>query len=142
MAKGNKNQIIETPRGRIIRVKWQGGRTTCRLLWKKGFAPERTRQMQTVQACVDMAVLRYCQPYIPMRTGMLMRSGDLGTEAGAGVVRYIAPYAHRLYYGKDFNFDRTAHPNAGPLWFDRMLVDHKGDILREAAATAGGKAHE
>lgn len=141
MAK-RKSKSIEAPRGKIISVRLSDTRITCRLLWNKGFAPYRTAQMQSVQACVDMAVLRYCQPYIPMQTGMLMRSGDLGTEVGSGVVRYVAPYAHRLYYGKNFNFDRTAHPNASALWFDRMMVDHKGDILREAAARAGGKAHE
>ena len=76
-----------------------------------------------------------------MQSGFLMRSGDLGTVIGSGEVSYIAPYAHRLYYGISFHFDKSAHPNAGALWFERAMIDHKADILRGAAARAGGNAH-
>lgn len=134
--------IIRTPRGQIFRVRLKNGRVTCALRWNPGFGAQRTAQFQTVQAYVDNAVLLYCPPYTPMRTGMLMRSGELGTVIGSGEVRYVAPYARRLYYGIHFNFDRTAHPNAGALWFERMKIDRKGDILRGAAARAGGTAHE
>ena len=83
----------------------------------------------------------YSRPYLPMQTGMLMRSGDLGTVIGSGEVSYIAAYAHRLYYGTHFKFDRSAHPDAGALWFERMKAAHREDILRGAAARAGGEAH-
>lgn len=137
-----KKSIIRTPRGQIFQVKLKSGRVTCALRWNPDFGAQRMAQFQTVQAYVDNAVLLYCTPYIPMRTGMLMRSGELGTVVGSGEVCYVAPYAHRLYYGTHFNFNHTAHPNAGALWFERMKIDRKGDILRGAAAKAGGTAHE
>ena len=132
---------IETPRGKLVQIKFKGGRVSCRLTWNRDFGPRRTSQFQSVQEYVDAAVLRYCRPYVPMQSGFLMRSGDLGTVIGSGEVSYIAPYAHRLYYGVSFTFDTSAHPSAGALWFERAMIDHKADILRGAAKLAGGKAH-
>ena len=132
---------IETPRGKLIQIHFKNGSVSCRLTWNPGFGSQRTAKFQSVQSYVDSEVLRYCGPYVPFRTGMLMRSGELGTAIGSGKVSYIAPYARRLYYGTHFNFDRTGHPNAGPLWLERMKIDHRKDLLRGVAAIVGGKAH-
>ena len=135
------NIRIETPRGKLYPVKRGSGRVTCTLRWNPGFRNERTRAFTDAQSYVDSEVLRLCGPYVPFQTGMLMRSGELGTVIGSGEVRYIATYSHRLYYGTHFHFDQTAHPRAGAMWFDRMKVDHADSILRGAAALAGGKAN-
>lgn len=132
---------IETPRGSLVQLHFKNGKVSCRLTWNPGFGPQRSAKFQDVQSFVDSEVLRYCGPYVPFQTGMLMRSGELGTVIGSGEVSYIAPYAHRLFYGVNFHFDTNAHPNAGAKWFDRAMIDHKADILRGAAARAGGKAH-
>lgn len=129
---------IETPRGRLVQLHYKTGKVSCRLTWNPGFGAQRTSVFGDVQSFVDSEVLRRCGPYVPFRTGMLMRSGELGTVIGSGEVSYIAPYARRLYYGTRFHFDQTAHPNAGPLWFERMKIDHKEAILRGAAKLAGG----
>ena len=79
-----------------------------------------------------------------MKVSELMAGVTPSAEfAGAvtGKVSYIAPYARRLYYGTHFNFDRTGHHNAGPLWLERMKIDHRKDLLRGVAAIVGGKAH-
>lgn len=136
-----KRPRIVTPRGSLIQVRFKNGQVSCRLIWNPGFGSQRTMCFQNLQSFVDSEVLRYCGPYVPFQTGMLMRSGELGTVIGSGEVSYVAPYAHRLYYGTRFNFDRTTHPNAGALWFARMKIDHKGDILRGAAKLSGGNAH-
>lgn len=132
---------IETPRGKLVQIHFKNGNVSCRLTWNPGFGSQRSAKFQDVQSFVDSEVLRYCGPYVPFQTGMLMRSGDLGTVIGSGEVSYIAPYAHRLYYGVNFHFDTSAHPSAGALWFERAMIDHKADILRGAAKLAGGKAH-
>lgn len=133
---------IETPHGKLVQVKYKNGRVGCRLTWAPGFGAQRTAAFRNAQEFIDSEVLRYCGPYVPFRTSMLMKSGTLGTVIGSGKVSYIAPYARRLYYGTHFNFDRTGHPDAGPLWLERMKIDHRKDLLRGVAAIVGGKAHD
>lgn len=36
----------------------------------------------------------------------------------------------------DLNYNKSAHPKAGPFWFERMKADRKGDILKAAQAAA------
>ncbi|MEG2575885.1 MAG: hypothetical protein RSA41_07615, partial [Christensenella sp.] len=89
------------------------------------------------QMFIDSETLRYCDPLVPMRTGMLKKSGILGTIIGSGEVSYIAPYARRMYYNPNYQFNDA--PNRGAYWFERMKVTHKDAILRGAARLAGGR---
>lgn len=113
----------------------------------------KKRNFSKAQAYVDSEALRLCEPYVPMLTGALVKSGQSGTVVGSGLVRYTAPYARYQYYGrvmigkppkqaanKPLNYTKTVHPQAGALWFERMKFDHKGEILRGAAKITGGKA--
>lgn len=132
----SKDIRIETPRGTLYHTSGRGGRVTARLEWNKGFGADRTQKFQGAQNFVDSEVLRCCAPYVPFQTGMLQKSGILGTVIGSGEVNYIVPYAAPQYYG-------TAHSRGydarrGGLWFERMKVDHKAAILRGAAKFAGG----
>ena len=117
---------IETPRGTIIRT----GENSCELVWKAGFGNERTGMFQRKQVVVDSEVLRYCSPLIPLRTGMLEKSGTLGTVVGSGEVKYITPYARLQYYqtAESREYDRRR----GAKWFERMKTAHKADLLRAA----------
>lgn len=135
------NLRIETPRGKLYQVRRGSGRVTCTLRWNPGFGADRTKAFTDAQSFVDSEVLRLCGPYVPFQTGMLMRSGELGTVVGSGEVSYVAPYAHYLYYGTHLHFYTNEHPRAGALWFERMKASHKSEILRGAAAIAGGGAH-
>lgn len=92
----------------------------------------------SVQRYVDSEVLRLTAPYIPFKTGNLIRSGTLGTVVGSGTVQYVAPYAKRQYYRKGKIGSRT-EPLRGPLWFERMKIDHKAEILAGAKKRTGGK---
>ena len=97
-----------------------------------------------VQRFIDSEVLRKCQPYVPMDTGMLIRSGILHTKIGSGEVKYRTPYARRWYYipasfqggsGKG-----TEALGRGNYWFERMK--NKGGreaILRGAQKLSGAK---
>lgn len=46
-----------------------------------------------------------------------------------GVVKIIhdTPYAARLYYHPEYNFDKTINKNAGGLWWDDYLIGSKKD---------------
>ena len=121
-----------------------------------------------VQAVVDEAVLRYCAPKVPFDTGYLIRQALQASAIGYGMIVYGTPYARYLYYGEVYGPNipileagalagfysppgQRKHPTGraltyqgaperGAYWFERMLPEHRGDIVREAAAAAGGKA--
>lgn len=77
------------------------------------------KKYSAAQKFLDSEVLRDSAPYVPMRTGNLMRSGDAGTNIGSGRVEYNAPYSRRMYYGVGFNFSKDKHPQACAQWFEK-----------------------
>ncbi len=92
------------------------------------------------QRYVDLAVMRYCDKYIPFRTGELKRSRRC-TVVGSGVVKYNAPYARQQYY---HNAGRGTQGTAsgglrGRLWFERMKAVYKKAILEGAKRISGGR---
>lgn len=121
---------IKTPRGQIIQTTGKGGKVRAELTWNPNFAPKRTQGFTRAQKFVDSEVLRYCSALIPFQTGMLDKSGKLGTVIGSGLVQYIAPYAAEQYYNTATS--RPYDGNRGAKWFERMKVAHKKDILAGA----------
>lgn len=124
---------IETPRGTIVvtnngkaELKWS---TTFRQKWQKQYSES--------QKFVDSEVLRLSDPYIPLRTGMLIKSGILGTVIGNGEVAWIAPYAKAQYY-------RVRKPGSqtgalrGPYWFQRGKAVWGRKLIADARRIAGG----
>lgn len=91
-----------------------------------------------VQCYIDSSVLRYCDPYVPKDTGMLIRSGTIHTVIGSGCVKYKTPYARQNYYcnaGRGRN--GLQHGGLrGRLWFERMKADKKEIILNGARKIA------
>lgn len=104
------------------------------ILEKRGLEP-----FGEVQRYVDDQVLRLNKPYIPFDNGILEKSGDIHTVVGSGEVQYNAPYAARLYYNPQYDFDTTAHPLAGGMWLEAMKTAHKKDILEGARKKSGAK---
>ena len=88
------------------------------------------------QKYIDSEVLRLSDPYVPMQTGMLKKSGISGTVIGSGKVEYTAPYAKPQYYtnagrGKEgMNNTSGTKGLRGKFWFERMKADHKKEILK------------
>lgn len=74
---------------------------------------------QQAQKFLDNEVVKDCTPYVPMRTGALMRSGINGTKPGSGKVIYNAPYSKKMYYGLHYNFSKDLHPQASAQWFEK-----------------------
>lgn len=102
------------------------------LLSKRGLA-----ERGAVQRYIDNEVLKLTDPYVPMDTGALKSSGVRHTSIGSGEVKYKTPYARRLYYNPQYNYDGA--PKRGGRWFERMKSDHKLSILKGAANLAGGR---
>lgn len=44
-----------------------------------------------------------------------------GAENGKVSIVSSTPYARRLYFHPEYNFDRTKNKNAGGMWFDNWL---------------------
>lgn len=91
-----------------------------------------------VQQFIDSECLRLCERKIPKDTGALIQSGIINTKIGSGQVKWRTPYARRLYYHPEYNFDQS--PERGAYWFDRMKTQYKKQILKGAAKIAGGEA--
>ena len=124
---------IKTPRG-VVSVSKSG---KAKLTWSEDFSKRRGEQFDAVQKMVDSEVLRQSDPYVPMRTGMLKKSGILGTVIGEGIVKYIAPYARQNYYTNDGRGQEGTQNGGlrGKYWFERMKADHKDEIREKS----GGK---
>lgn len=124
---------IKTPRGRVF----IGSHGKAVLEFNTNFQPKWQRRFSEAQKFVDSEVLRVCEPYTPLLTGMLVKSGDLGTEIGSGTVRWIAPYSRYQYYLKRKN-PSTTGPLRGPAWFQRAKEVHGRRIIEGARRIAGG----
>lgn len=121
-----------------------------------------------VQMAIDSEVIRLMKPYTPHRNGVLERELNF-SGVGTGMITQHGPYARYQYYGKvmvdpktkaagfltpdgwrsrkgvkkvltDRDLTYQDAPMRGAYWFERMKNDHKDDILRAAAAAAGGSA--
>lgn len=88
------------------------------------------------QRFIDSEVLRLCEPYTPLLTGTMIKSGTLGTDIGSGEVKWIAPYSRKQYYSPRPAGSKTG-PLRGPFWFERMKQVHKAAIVAGAKAIAG-----
>jgi len=119
---------IRTPRGRIY-IDKNGNKAI--LEWNTDFQPFWQRKFTKAQVFVDSEFLRVCEPYTPLLTGMLIKSGTLGTTPGEGVVRWIAPYSRRQYYLKRKTASQTG-PLRGSRWGHRAKEAHGQKILRGA----------
>lgn len=125
--------IIETPKGKIT-IGGKNGKAT--LEFNTNFEPKWQKRYSAAQQFVDSEVLRLCDKLIPMRTGMLIKSGILGTEIGSGTVQWIAPYAKGQYYkGRPVGSSETG-PLRGPFWFERFKQEHGQKVITGAKRIA------
>lgn len=125
--------IIETPRGSIA-INAAG---MAELKFNTQFQQRFQRQYSNAQKFMDSEVLRDCEPYTPLLTGMLIKSGILGTDIGSGRVKWIAPYARYQYWRKGQVGALTGHLR-GPQWFERCKAANKTKWITGARKIAGG----
>lgn len=125
--------VIETPRGQV----YHGKNGKAVLEWNTHFKPKWWKRFTLAQKFVDSEVLRNCEPYTPLLTGMMIKSGILATEPGSGLVQWIAPYSRRQYYSKRKPGSQTG-PLRGPYWFERAKAVHQRQWIAGAKRLAGG----
>lgn len=120
-----------------------------------------------VQRVVDEAVIRYCDPKVPMSTGTLKTSVLMASHIGEGMIVYHTPYAHYQYVGEVYGPSYPIYeggelagfrspknqpkyptgrriiyngaPEHGANWFERAMAEHREDVIREAQAAADGR---
>jgi hypothetical protein len=142
----HKGIRIETPRGAVVKSK-NGVRAT--LKWNPDFVDEWQGSYDAAQVFVDNEVLRLSDPYVPFQSGLLKKTGILGTIPGRGEVIWNAPYARYHYYGKvmigrapkeltDEDLRHRGAPKRGAFWFERMKKDKLNQILVGARRIAAG----
>lgn len=122
---------ITTPQGTLEQIKTKNGEIKVKLEWNPNFVPKYNTKFLKAQKYVDNTVLRFSEPYIPLITGTLIKSGILGTVIGTGEVQYLAPYAKKVYYSNSA-IGRPTGPLRGPHWFERMKADKKDEIFKGA----------
>mgnify|MGYP001014117829 CR=1 FL=1 len=118
---------INTPRGSITITKYG----KAELKFNTNFRGKWQKRYSQSQKFVDSEVLRFSEPFTPMLSGMMIKSGDLGTEVGSGTVKWIAPYSRRQYYATRKPGSQTG-PLRGPFWFQRMKEIHGQTIIAGA----------
>lgn len=128
--------VIENGRGKVIITKSGRAQLRFTLKWRNDFRSKWQRRYSQAQMFVDSEVLRLSEPYTPLRTGMLVKSGTLGTVIGSGSVNWIAPYAKAQYYSARTPGSETG-PMRGPQWFHRMKQMHGQRIIAGAKRIAG-----
>lgn len=97
------------------------------------------QNIERAQKYLDSQVLKDTDKYVPMRTGILAKSGILGTRIGSGEIEYSAPYAKRMYYGVTIRFSKSRHPLACAKWFEASKAVNKKSWLTEVRRIAGGR---
>ena len=132
----NKNLVITTPRGAVFTTATKSGKVKAELKWDPDFGSRYTGNFTAAQKYVDSEVVRGCSARVPFLTGMLQKSGILGTVIGSGEVTYVAPYAAKQYYKTAQS--RPYDANRGGMWFERFKAVDKDRVLRGAAKLAGG----
>lgn len=78
-------------------------------------------------------VRRHCDPYVPMREGILKGTAVEHED----YIEYVQPYARRQYYE---NPGARRGGLRGKLWDKRMWADRGKEIVRSVAKFCGGKA--
>lgn len=128
--------IVVTPQNKVVSV--SNGKAS--LVWEPKFAPKWTRRYSKAQMFVDSEVLRLSEPFTPLLTGTMIKTGILGTDIGSGKVSWIAPYSSDQYYGGRNPGESKTGPLRGRYWFERMKEVKGKQIIKGAKAIAGGKA--
>lgn len=116
----DNRKIIETPKGAVIQIKTKNGTVKSRIVWNDDFGSKFTNKFNTAQSKFDTEVLRLCDKYIPMDTGILKNSAQIATDIGSGQIVWNTPYAHKVYY-----YTGKTNGLRGRNWGERCKADNK-----------------
>lgn len=86
------------------------------------------------QAALDVQVIKDSNIFCPEHEGTLRDSALLNSSIGSGIVKWVTPYAARLYYNPQYNFSKDKNPNARGKWFEEAKARNKSEWLKIAKA--------
>lgn len=89
------------------------------------------------QKVLATEVARQCDPYVPMRSGVLKNTAQVQADG----VLYNQPYAHKQYTNNaGRGIDGTADGGRrGAYWDKRAMADHGAEVTAAVAKVVGGK---
>lgn len=125
--------IIQTPKGSIS----LDAKGKAKLEWNTQNISRFQPQYSRAQKFLDSEILRTTEPYVPLLTGVLIKSGILGTDIGSGLIQYIAPYAKARYYIPGKVGSQTG-PLRGYMWFERSKAVNRKNWIAGTKKIAGG----
>lgn len=100
----------------------------------------RKRRLAKAQAYVDRECIRRMTPYVPVARPYWRHAGKLRDSVrnpAPGRIIYTAPFAKHDYYAP-VDHSHGGNPDAQRMWFEFMKRQDGPEILRGAAAIAGG----
>lgn len=80
-------------------------------------------RVKRAQLALDAQIITDSDPFVPYRTGRLLKS--VLPFAGKGELVYNTEYAKAMYYGTHLNFNKTRSALAGSHWFEKAKTLHK-----------------
>lgn len=102
----------------------QGGASVRVSVDTRRITPTVRRAVQQSIYVVSDQVMKDCNLYIPMDTGALRNSSITHSDLRNGQIRWVTPYARRLYYGVGFNFSKDRNSRAQALWAEKARSVH------------------
>lgn len=91
------------------------------------WSAQQEKAIQKAQYALDSQVLKDSNYFIPKDTGNLEQSSLRASDIGGGLIRWDTPYARRLYYHPEYNFQKDENPNARGLWFEEAKARYATD---------------
>lgn len=120
----------------------RSGIISCSFIWNRVELNKINKNLSAAQAYIDAQCVEKMTPFVPVGLPRFQNSGKLRDSVQIkepGCIIYTSPFAKHDYYST-VNHQHGGNKEAQRLWFEPMKRQHKGAILRGAAAIAGGRA--
>jgi len=82
-----------------------------------------------VQQYITSSLIDMFDDYVPKKTGYLKETAKKNNLPPYDTITYDTPYAARLYYNPQFNFNEA--PKRGAFWDKRAWADNEGKFLSD-----------
>jgi hypothetical protein len=105
-------------------------------VWNPNFRSKWQGRYSRVQKFFDRRILTGNEPFVPKKTGALIKTGILGTVFGSGLVQWLAFYASKVFYSTR-SLGSATGPLRGPYWFFRWKAADGAAAIRETKREFG-----